>query len=228
LEADMFVVVAFRMMPEVLWQMPPLGTINLHGSLLPQYRGAAPINWAVINGETETGLTTFKLVHAIDMGSIIHQVRVPITDSETVGDVYAKLLEAGSPLVLRTVNEMAVGQVTMTPQVLDATLHHAPKIYTETCHIDWTAGIDRCYNLIRGLSPYPAAWTMLDGKTLKIFKTEKVKEAHKQPVGIYTTDSKTYIHYYCPDGYLSLLDIQLAGKKRMPIQDFLRGYKPIN
>ena len=233
LKADLQIVVAFRMLPEVVWNMPPWGTFNLHASLLPQYRGAAPINWAVMNGDTETGITTFFLKHEIDTGDIIQQVRVPIADTDNVEIVYDKLMKLGGDLVLDTVDRILDGTVKSVPQadVLPETeLRPAPKIFKETCRIDWNKGVKKVYDFVRGLSPYPAAWTEIclpDGtkQVLKIFETEKIFTQHGVQVGTIDTDRKTYFRIAVEDGFVNLLSIQIAGKKRMTISDFLRGYR---
>lgn len=233
LNADLQIVVAFRMLPEVVWSMPRLGTFNLHASLLPQYRGAAPINWAVINGDTETGITTFSLKHEIDTGEIIDQVRVPIADTDNVEVVYERLMRLGGDLVLKTVDAILEGSVKTIPQEELAQvgeLRPAPKIFKETCRIDWTIGVKRIYDFVRGLSPYPAAWTELyqegaDPIMLKIFETEKLFCEHSLAPGTIVTDCKTYFKIASSDGYVNVLSLQLAGKKRMEINDFLRGYR---
>ena len=233
LKADLQIVVAFRMLPEVVWSMPPLGTFNLHASLLPQYRGAAPINWAVINGEKETGVTTFFLQHEIDTGEIIDQVRVPIADTDNVEMVYDRLMTVGGDLVLKTVDAILSGNVTTVPQgnlPVEGELRPAPKIFKETCRIDWSAGVKAVYDFIRGLSPYPAAWTELysDEKNavmLKIFETEKIFAAHDLVPGTVETDGKNYLRIASSDGFLNVLSLQLAGKKRMNVKDFLQGYR---
>lgn len=229
LRADLQVVVAFRMLPEVVWNMPRLGTINLHASLLPQYRGAAPINWAVINGEKETGLTTFKLQHEIDTGNILLQQALPIGDNETAGELHDRMKEAGAALVVGTVEGLGAGTLKETPQAALANgneqLKTAPKIFTETCRIDWSRPADVIFNLIRGLSPYPAAFTYLDGKLLKIFKADKKLSAPALAAGEYETDGKTYLRFAAADGYINVIELQLEGKKRMKVEDFLRGYK---
>ena len=225
LEADLFVVVAFRMLPEVVWSMPRLGTINLHASLLPQYRGAAPINWAIINGEKETGVTTFLLQQEIDTGKIIYSDKVAIRDDETVGEVYHELMDIGKHTLLRTVDALASGDYPQIPQDHIVDIKHAPKIFKETCSIDWNKEASSIYNLIRGLSPYPAAWTTLQGKTLKIYKADKAIMPHDMPIGTTDTDGKTYLRLYCADGYISPTELQLEGKKRMGVEEFLRGYK---
>lgn len=234
LQADLQIVVAFRMLPEVVWNMPRLGTFNLHASLLPQYRGAAPINWAVINGDTETGITTFFLKHEIDTGEIIQQVRVPIADTDNVEVVHDKLMTLGGNLVLETVDAILAGTVKPIPQeeLIPTTteLRSAPKIFKETCRIDWSKGLKPVYDFIRGLSPYPAAWTelcMADGSRLmlKIYETEKEFEVHELPVGTIQTDMKTYFRIAVAGGYIRIHSLQLAGKKRMEVSDFLRGYR---
>ena len=233
LNADLQIVVAFRMLPEVVWSMPRLGTFNLHASMLPQYRGAAPINWAVINGDTETGITTFFLKHEIDTGEIIDQVRVPIADTDNVEVVYERLMRLGGDLVLKTVDAILEGSVKTIPQEELAQvgeLRPAPKIFKETCRIDWIIGVKRIYDFVRGLSPYPAAWTELyqegtDPVMLKIFETEKLFCEHSLAPGTIVTDCKTYFKIASSDGYVNVLSLQLAGKKRMEINDFLRGYR---
>lgn len=231
LQADLQIVVAFRMLPEVVWNMPRYGTFNLHAALLPQYRGAAPINWAIINGDTETGITTFFLEHDIDTGSIIQRVPVPILDTDNVEDVHDKLMHLGSDLVVETVDNILAGTVTPIPQSelqTDEPLRPAPKIFKETCRIDWTQGVKRTYDFVRGLSPYPAAWTELtyNGKTsvLKVYTTSKEFCEVSEPIGTVVTDGKTYLKVAQADGYQHLLTIQLAGKKRMQTADFLRGF----
>jgi methionyl-tRNA formyltransferase len=226
LKADLQIVVAFRMLPEVVWDMPSMGTVNLHGSLLPQYRGAAPINWAVINGEKETGVTTFQLQHAIDTGSILLQDRFPIADDATAGDVHDIMKEVGARLLVRTIEGLTAGTLKATPQQESGELKHAPKIFTETCLIDWNLTTDEIYNLIRGLSPFPAAYTYLDGKMLKVYHSEKEKKAPGKTPGAYETDQKTYLKFATTDGYIHVTDLQLEGKKKMKVQDFLRGFRP--
>ena len=233
LQADLQIVVAFRMLPEVVWNMPRLGTFNLHASLLPQYRGAAPINWAVINGDTETGITTFFLQHEIDTGAIIQQVRVPIADTDNVEVVHDKLMVLGGDLVIETVEAILAGTVKAIPQETlfqsDEDLRPAPKIFKETCRIDWLKGVKRVYDFIRGLSPYPAAWTELSVGDkvleLKIFAASKEFCTHQQTVGTVLTDHKSYIKVALEDGFLNILTLQLSGKKRMEVTDFLRGFR---
>ena len=234
LRADLQIVVAFRMLPEVVWAMPPLGTFNLHASLLPQYRGAAPINWAVINGETETGVTTFFLRHEIDTGAVIRQVRVPIADTDNVGIVHDKLMEVGGQLVVDTVDRILAGDVHPVPQeeMPDCgALKAAPKIFKETCRIDWQGKtLKQLHDFVRGLSPYPAAWTEMQdasGKvySLKIFATEKEAGTPEEPTGTILSDGRTYLKVAVDGGYLHLTELQIAGKKRMRTEDFLRGFR---
>jgi methionyl-tRNA formyltransferase len=233
LHADLQIVVAFRMLPEVVWNMPPMGTINLHGSLLPQYRGAAPINWAVINGEPETGVTTFTLKHEIDTGDILLQERFAIGADETAGEVHDRMKDIGAQLLVKTVKGLAEGSLVERPQtevgglesgVGSREIKHAPKIFTETCKIDWQKTTAAIHNLIRGLSPYPGAFTYLQGKMLKIYRAKKeIKKPFLQP-GEFDTDKKTYLKFAASDGYIDVLEVQLEGKKRMPVADLLRGY----
>lgn len=236
LKADLQIVVAFRMLPEVVWDMPRFGTFNLHASLLPQYRGAAPINWAVINGDTETGVTTFFLTHEIDTGKIIRQKHLPIADTDDVGVVHDALMTIGAGLVTETVDLLLEGKVDAVPQeefFKDAAeLRPAPKIFKDTCRINWNLPLKKIYDFIRGLSPYPAAWTELvapDGSrmALKVYKTEKHPASHDLVTGTIHTDAKSYIDVAVEDGYIRLLAVQLAGKKRMEVKDFLNGFKQI-
>ena len=238
LKADLQIVVAFRMLPEVVWSMPPLGTFNAHASLLPKYRGAAPINWAVINGETETGITTFFLKHEIDTGDIIQQVRIPIEETDNVEVVHDKLMVLSGKLVTETVDNIIAGTVTSGPQdqFKDVPLTPAPKIFRETCRIDWNQPTKRIYDFIRGLSPYPAAWTTLEGKSVKIYEVEcpstpkggglsqcATSLAHKP--GELHSDGKTFLCVATADGWLHIKTLQLEGKKKMPVADLLRGLK---
>ncbi len=233
LQADLQIVVAFRMLPEVVWAMPRLGTFNLHASLLPQYRGAAPINWAVINGDTETGVTTFFLKHEIDTGAVIRQVRVPISETDCVGDVHDRLMLLGGRVVCETVDAIIDGTAEAIPQeqMITEELRPAPKIFKDTCRIEWGRPAKRVYDFIRGLSPYPAAWTSLvspDGveMVVKIYEAAIVPDPKKGiPYGTIETDGKHYIYVYTADGALSLRTLQLAGKKRMAVEDFLRGFR---
>ncbi|MGI8600073.1 MAG: methionyl-tRNA formyltransferase [Chitinophagaceae bacterium] len=228
LQADLQVVVAFRMLPELVWNMPPMGTINLHGSLLPKYRGAAPINWAIINGEKETGVTTFKLQHEIDTGNILLRKIIPIEDNETAGDLHDKMKKVGADLLVQTVNGLLEGSLQEIPQeqlLQNEETVHAPKIFTETCKIDWNKTVDEVHNLIRGLSPYPAAFTELDGKKLKIYKSEKEYLQHNVPAGNHLTDGKTYLKFACTNGFILAKELQMEGKKKLLTEDFLRGYR---
>ena len=227
LKADLQIVVAFRMLPEVVWSMPPLGTFNAHASLLPKYRGAAPINWAVINGETETGITTFFLKHEIDTGDIIQQVRIPIEETDNVGTVHDKLMVLSGQLVIETVDNIIAGTVTSIPQdqFKDIPLTPAPKIFRETCRINWNQPTKKVYDFIRGLSPYPAAWTTLNGKTVKIYESEIETSFAPNPPGTITTDGKNYLKVATADGTLNIKVLQLEGKKKMPVTDLLRGLK---
>ncbi len=228
LKADVQIVVAFRMLPEIVWNMPPMGTINLHGSLLPQYRGAAPINWAVINGEKETGVTTFKLKHEIDTGNILLQDRFSIGPDETAGEVHDRMKIIGANLLVKTIQQLEQGSLKEQAQdeiIGSGSIKHAPKIFTETCKIDWHKSVAEIHNLIRGLSPYPGALTSLDGKVLKIFGSKKIAQPVQDIPGTMQTDGKTYLRFSCADGYIDVLNLQLEGKKRMNTTDFLRGYR---
>lgn len=224
-KADVQVVVAFRMLPEAVWSMPPKGTFNLHASLLPDYRGAAPINWAIINGEKETGVTTFFLKHEIDTGNIIYQEKEPISPEDNVGTLYERLMTKGAKLVLKTVESIASGTVTTQPQDDGKARNHAPKIFKETCEINWSKSAREIHNLIRGLSPYPAAWTTLNGKNCKIFSSEIIGDdtVPSTEVGQYLTDNKTFLHFQTSKDKLAVLSLQVEGKKRMSIGEFLRG-----
>lgn len=224
LNADLQIVVAFRMLPEFVWNMPPMGTVNLHGSLLPQYRGAAPINWAIINGEKETGVTTFKLKHEIDTGDILLQESFPVGENDTAGEVHDKMKVIGAEVLVKTVKGLADGSLKETPQS-DSEIKHAPKIHTDTCRINWSQPVESVYNLVRGLSPYPAAFTIMNEKMLKIYKAKKEISFPSHTEGDYDTDGKTFLRFACANGYLHLLEIQLEGKKRMGIEEFLRGYR---
>jgi methionyl-tRNA formyltransferase len=255
LQADLQIVVAFRMLPEMVWNMPPMGTVNLHGSLLPQYRGAAPINWAVINGEKETGVTTFKLKHEIDTGDILLQENFPIGETETAGEVHDKMKIIGANLLVKTVKGLANGILNQNPQedLLNAerstqntnprsalsiqhsalstqhsALKHAPKIFTETCKIDFSKTTEEVHNLIRGLSPFPGAFTMLNEKTLKIYKSEKEASPNlpinREASGTFITDNKKNLKFKCSNGYIYVKELQLEGKKKMSVEEFLRGY----
>ena len=231
LQPDLQVVVAFRMLPEAVWQLPAKGTFNLHASLLPQYRGAAPINWAIINGERETGVSTFLIDKEIDTGKIIFQEKVPISNNDNAGILHDRLMEVGARLVLKTVKTVENGNVPSVPQSElkgNEVLKPAPKIFRENCQIDWSRGVDELYNFIRGLSPYPAAYTFLvspegEETQLKIFNVTKELGQARKPGGI-ETDGKTELRIAAADGSLLVNELQLAGKKRMKTGDFLRGF----
>lgn len=231
LKADLQIVVAFRMLPEIVWSMPRLGTFNLHASLLPHYRGAAPINWAVINGETETGITTFFLQHEIDTGNVISRVQVPIHDTDNVGDVHDRLMMLGGKLVVETVDNIIAGTINPIPQsemLKGETLKPAPKIFKETCEIPWKKGVKACYDFIRGLSPYPTAWTnvIAADKTLrmKVFQSEKVFKSPQEEEGTIITTPDGELIVALVDGYLKINELQVSGGKRMNTRDFLRGF----
>ena len=234
LEPDLGVVIAFRMLPEVVWAMPKLGTFNLHASLLPEYRGAAPINWAIINGDTRTGVTTFLLNHEIDKGAIIEQREVDILAEDNIGTLYDKLMYVGAELVTLTVDKLASGDYTTTEQmhIDENTLRPAPKIFKDDCRIDWTKSAESIHNLVRGLSPYPAAWTPLykddaECGSMKIFTTHfELSNANATP-GTIRTDGKSYIAVACADGWLYIDDVQLAGKKRLATKDLLLGWRDV-
>lgn len=225
LNADLHVVVAFRMLPEVVWNMPAKGTINLHGSLLPQYRGAAPINHAIINGEKESGVTTFFLKHEIDTGDIIFSEAVPIAEDDTAGDLHDHLMEAGAGLLVKTVKAIEANDYKEQPQIFSSELKHAPKIFKEFCKVDWNNSAKTIYNLIRGLSPYPTAFAELNEKTIKIFKATFEETTPSVSPGMFITDGKSYLKFAAQDGYISLLDVQYEGKKRMMVDEFLRGMR---
>jgi methionyl-tRNA formyltransferase len=233
LKADLQIVVAFRMLPEVVWNMPRLGTINLHGSLLPNYRGAAPINWAVINGEKETGVSTFFLQQEIDTGKIIFQERTPITENETAGEVHDKLMHIGAQLILKTVQAIEKGEYPQIDQTQlvssNEQIKTAPKIFKPDCRIDWNLSVEEIHNKIRGLSPYPAAFTDFvapDGKevSVKIFKSTIEIIEHTSPIASIITDSKQYIKVAVKNGYLHIHELQIAGKKKMAVSELLRGF----
>lgn len=227
-QANLQVVVAFRMLPEIVWAMPEFGTFNLHASLLPQYRGAAPINWAIMNGEQETGATTFFLKHEIDTGSIIFQEKEPIHETDTVGSLYERLMHKGAQLVLKTVKAIETGSYPSIPQDMNVEIKHAPKIFKETCEINWAQSSKKIVDFIRGLSPYPAAWTVLNGKTFKIFRGEVSADDSRQLTvdrGQFRTDNKTHLDIKTSDGWVSILELQPEGKKRMALSEFFRGNK---
>ncbi|MCA0238062.1 MAG: methionyl-tRNA formyltransferase [Bacteroidetes bacterium] len=223
-KADLQIVVAFRMLPEIVWNMPPMGTMNLHGSLLPKYRGAAPINWAVINGEQETGLTTFLLKHEIDTGDLLFQERIAIGENETAGELHDRMMEAGAGLVLKSVQALENKTVVPFPQE-ETEATHAPKIFTETCKIDFQKPLQTVHNFVRGLSPYPGAWTELDGKTLKILRAQKTNGAPSVPPGTFISDGKNHLRVSTSDGFLDILELQMEGKRRMGVKEFLNGYR---
>ena len=225
LHADIQVVVAFRMLPELVWNMPPMGTINVHASLLPQYRGAAPINWAIINGEKETGVTTFRLKHEIDTGNLLLQERVPILPEDNAGSLYTKLMHAGAALLVTTLEGLAADQITPFAQPEKLSLAHAPKIFKEDTRINWSRHAIQVHNFIRGMSPYPGAFTLLGDKTLKVFSSHFLAETPNAFEGNYDTDGKSYLRFACIDGWLYLDDVQQEGKKRMGITEFLRGFR---
>lgn len=232
LQADLQVVVAFRMLPEVVWAMPRLGTFNLHAALLPQYRGAAPINWAIIHGDEQTGITTFWLDHQIDTGRIICQETLPIGPDDCAGDIHDRMMVQGAALVCHTADMIADGEAEAVPQeqfMTDEPLRPAPKIFKETCEIRWNElSAQEVHNFVRGLSPYPAAWTTLEepgGKrtVLKVYRTHPEQQTHSLPVGTLETDGRKWLRVAAKDGYLYLEELQLAGKKKMPVADFLHG-----
>jgi len=224
-KADLQVVVAFRMLPEVVWNMPAMGTVNVHGSLLPQYRGAAPVNWAVINGETETGVTTFRLKHEIDTGNILLQAATPIRPEDNAGTVYERLMHMGAALLLQTIDGLVAGTIREQLQPEAGVLKHAPKIFREDCRIDWSQRVEPIHNRVRGLAPYPAAYTILEGKQLKLYLTSFEKADSLPEAGSYDTDGKSYLRFAAADGWLYVQDLQYEGKKRMPVTDFLRGFR---
>lgn len=239
LRPDLGIVIAFRMLPEAVWALPPLGTFNLHASLLPHYRGAAPINWAIINGERETGVTTFLLNERIDCGAILGQIRVPITPDDTVGTLYERLMQTGKGLVVETVERIAAGDIRPLAQPAEgsAGLRPAPKIFKEDCRIDWTQPGRRIVDFVRGLSPYPAAWSTLrrtagatgkeaDELTAKLFAVRFVPDPHHgEAPGRLSTDGRSRLAAACADGWIEIDEIQLAGKRRIPVRDLLLGFR---
>ena len=236
LKPDLQIVVAFRMLPEKIWSFPPMGTLNVHGSLLPQYRGAAPINWAIINGEKETGVTTFQLQHAIDTGDILLQDRIAISENMTAGELHDTMMKVGANLLVKTLYGLIDGSIKSIPQAEAINnqgdkieIKHAPKIFTTDCEIDWTLPVQSIHNHIRGLAPFPGAITKVDGKIVKLYSTQiesqNPKNIPTELPGTFITDGKTFAKFACINGYLILNDIQWEGKKRMPINDFLRGYR---
>ena len=228
-QPDLQVVVAFRMLPEIVWNLPSMGTINLHASLLPQYRGAAPINWAVINGESETGLTTFQLQHAIDTGDILLQEKLTIGEEETAGELHDRMMIQGGALLVVTVKGLLAGTLQPTSQQTfinnHTQIHHAPKITRDTCRIDWSQTTHALFNFVRGLSPTYGAFTMFNDKMLKLFRCKKETGPVSLPPGNFTTDYQTYLKFACADGFLSVTELQMEGKKKMSVEEFLRGFR---
>ena len=229
LNPDLQVVVAFRMLPEIIWSFPPMGTLNVHGSLLPQYRGAAPINWAIINGEKQTGVTTFQLQHAIDTGNILLQAPIEISANMTAGELHDTMKEVGAALLVKTIEGLNNNSIQAKAQLeISIELKHAPKIFTKDCEINWENPATSIHNLIRGLAPFPGAITKIDEKMVKLFTTHIIDTPAAEKPGTFLTDGKTFAKIACKGGYIRIDDIQWEGKKRMPITDFLRGYrKPI-
>lgn len=226
LHADMHIVVAFRMLPEIVWNMPPMGTINVHGSLLPQYRGAAPINWAIINGATETGVTTFKLKHEIDTGNILQQQKIEILPADNAGTLHDKMMIAGAALLVKTVNGVVENSIIEISQdVTPEPLLHAPKIFKEDTRINWNQPATNILNFIRGMSPYPAAFTTLESKMLKIYTAEIENETPSIPLGNYETDGKTFLRFAAADAWINVKEMQQEGKKKMDVASFLRGFR---
>lgn len=225
LNANLQVVVAFRMLPEVVWSMPAKGTFNLHASLLPQYRGAAPINWAIINGEEETGVTTFFLQHEIDTGAILFQEKEPVNPDDTAGALYERLMHKGAQLVLKTTQAINTGNVKSTPQPEVGEIHKAPKIYKETCKIDWNKTSVQVYNFVRGLCPYPSAWTEIDGRTFKVHGVQHHGNENRAVPGTIATDNRSYINVATSDGWVTITSFQPEGKRVMTPAEFLVGNK---
>lgn len=229
LKADLQIVVAFRMLPEVVWNMPRLGTYNLHGSLLPKYRGAAPINWAIIRGEKESGVTSFKLKHEIDTGNMLFQEKVAIGTHTTAGELHDQLMEVGAKVILKTVQAIASGNYELKPQD-DTQSIHAPKLFKETCRIHWDQPAEAIFNLVRGLSPYPAAYTEFTDKNgqtsgVKIYRCEWENALHDMAPGKVVSDQKHLLKVACNKGFIQIIELQAAGKKRMLVEEFLRGFK---
>jgi methionyl-tRNA formyltransferase len=227
-QADIQVVVAFRMLPEIVWTMPSLGTINLHGSLLPQYRGAAPINRAIMNGETKTGVTTFKLQQEIDTGNILLMEEIPIGPDETAGELQDRMKEVGARVLVQTIRGLMDGTLQGKPQLITdpASIKTAPKIFTADCEINWVDPVSKIHNQIRGLSPFPGAFTSFNKKMLKIFRSRAEKEDHRQIPGVMETDGKNWLRFSASDGYIYAEEMQLEGKRRLKTAAFLRGYRP--
>jgi methionyl-tRNA formyltransferase len=229
LQPDLQVVVAFRMLPEIIWSFPPMGTLNVHGSLLPQYRGAAPINWAIINGEKQTGVTTFQLQHAIDTGNILLQAPIDISENMNAGELHDTMKEVGAALLVKTIEGLNNNSIQAKAQLeISVELKHAPKIFTTDCEINWENQAASIHNLIRGLAPFPGAITKIDGKMVKLFTTHIIDSPAAEKPGTFLTDGKTFAKIACSNGYIGIDDIQWEGKKRMPIGDFLRGYRKPN
>jgi methionyl-tRNA formyltransferase len=226
LEADLQIVIAFRMLPVEVWTMPPLGTLNLHASMLPKYRGAAPINRAIMNGETSTGLTTFFLKHEIDTGSIIMQEPITISPTASAGELHDLMMQKGADLVLNTVKIIEKGNYHLLEQDYHEDLPHAPKIFKEDCLINWNQSIDQVYNHIRGLSPSPAAYTLLNGEVFKVYKAEKIQTTHSEMPGSFKIEGKDVLYFAANNGYIKVLEVQAAGKKKMTIKDFMSGFRP--
>ena len=224
-KADLQIIVAFRMLPEAVWNMPPMGTFNLHASLLPQYRGAAPIHWAVINGDTETGITTFFLQHEIDTGDLLFQVTEPISDTDTTGELYERLMNKGGALVVKTAKAIESGNIHPVPQQEIASLKSAPKLERSTGEVHWSRSGREIVNLVRGMYPFPGAHAVFQGKNCKLMAVEFHPEIIPDlGVGVWDTDQKTFLRVGCNDGYISILEWQMEGKKRLKIDEFLRGY----
>ena len=234
--AHLQIVVAFRMLPQVVWDMPPMGTFNLHASLLPQYRGAAPLNWAIMNGDKETGITTFFLTHEIDTGRVIQRRSIPIADTDNVGIIHDRLMEMGAEMVCETVDNIIADKVVAIAQeelMTDEPLRPAPKIFKDTCHLDFARKVEDLYNQVRGLSPYPAAWCEFvspEGEAVgvKVFEAARHICEHCNTPGTIHTDGKKVIEIACEDGYLQILSLQLAGKKRLTAEELLRGFRLTN
>lgn len=224
LNADLQIVVAFRMLPEVVWNMPPRGTFNLHASLLPQYRGAAPINWAIINGEKETGLTTFFLKHEIDTGDLLFQEKEIIYPEDSAGTLYNRLMEKGAGLVLKTVQAIESGKVKPRKQEWDGELKAAPKIFRKDCRIGWNKSTEEVMNFVQGLSPYPGAWTKIEGKVVKVYKVKRAEKAKTGRAGTLASDNKSYLSINTSDGAVEIMELQMEGKKRMKTEELLRGF----
>lgn len=234
LNPDLGIVIAFRMLPEIVWALPRLGTFNLHASLLPQYRGAAPINWALINGERRTGVTTFLLNHEIDQGVILDQVETPIDPADNAGTLYERLMRIGAQLVTQTVDRIAAGDIRPVEQPqTDAELKPAPKLFKENCRVDWAWPGERIVDFVRGLAPYPAAWTELwragadVPETAKLFAVRFEAAAHGQACGTLQSDSRTMIRVACADGWIEVAELQLAGKRRLPVRELLLGWRDV-